>query len=387
MLLGLDETYLKEKKGYHSCFEITRQPLLWESIVENVDKNYSKIIEFLSLIDVENSEIILSGAGSSGLAAKTIENYLSSNKKLNIKAVNSTELLLKKENYINKGKKNVVLVSFSSSGSTPETVEVVNLFKENIENLYQILIIAVSDGIIVKENLNDENVLYIPLPENTKGKSFAATAEYTCLVLQALCILDIKNIEYYKKFVKYAKMAAQDLFDNKMDLIEDIVSFDSVSLTAIGSLEFEVLAQESALKAVEFTAGRWLSNFNSSLEFRHGPKLIMNSPVVSLHFLYPDDFIYNYDFDMMKEIDTDNNKGITIAVGTKPKQSLNYDLKYYFEFDESYVKEIPVLTTLLYALVMHIIIVRVSLKLGIEADWPSTDDQVPKVANRVNIYR
>ncbi|MEG0658837.1 MAG: SIS domain-containing protein [Anaerorhabdus sp.] len=383
--LGLDETVLKEKGGYFAATEIERQPQLWKELVQQVKENTTKIESFFNDFDLNNTKIYLVGAGSSALAASIVENTLKKNLNLDVETVYSTKLILQPEVYFNIDQP-ILMVSFGSSGSTPESVEAVRLAQAMCKDLKQMFVLCVDNGILVNEYMNDKT-LYIPLPKNTKGKSFAATAEFTCLILQALAIFDIKHIDDYIEFGHIAQEQAGDIFKNKMDMIQEIASLDTISMTTVGSLEFEHLAAETALKAVELTGGKFLSNFNSSIEYRHGPKLIMNSPVLCMHYLYPDMYVSNYDIDMMNEVATDRLKGIVVGIGFHTPKECDVQTKYYFQLKkEEVINNHPVLGVLLYALIMQSLIVHISLKHGVKADWPSTDDQVPKVANRVKIY-
>lgn len=383
--LGLDEEVLKVKGGYYAATEIERQPELWQEVVRDVEKNKEKIEQFFSQFDLSKTRIILSGAGSSALAAKVAENTLKKKCQLDIEVVPSTEIILQPEFYFNTDK-TVLFVSFGSSGSTPESVESLRLAQTMCKDYYQMFVICASNGIIPTQFHNDRT-LYIPLPSNTKAHSFAATAEFTCLILQTLAIFDHKNIEDYKKFVTYAEIEARDIFENKIEMIQEIANLNTIALTTVGSLEFEVLSAETALKAVEITSGKFLSNFNSSIEYRHGPKLIMNSPVLCMHYIYPDNFISKYDIDMMNEVETDNLNGTVMGIGFLNKDEADIKPKYYFECTKNEVFEKnPALATLIYALIMHALMVHLSIRNGVCPDTPSTEKQVPKVANRVTIY-
>ncbi|MEG2798791.1 MAG: SIS domain-containing protein, partial [Erysipelotrichaceae bacterium] len=197
--LGLEEEILKEKGGYYAATEIERQPDLWKEVVEDVEKNKEKIEQFFSQFDLSKTKIILSGAGSSALAASVVQNTLKKKCHLDVEVVPSTQIILQPEYYFNIDK-TVLFVSYGSSGSTPESVEAIRLAQAMCKDYYQMFVICASNGIIPTQYKND-HTLYIPLPSNTKAHSFAATAEFTCLILQTLAIFDFKHIDDYKKFV------------------------------------------------------------------------------------------------------------------------------------------------------------------------------------------
>lgn len=256
-----------------------------------------------------------------------------------------------------------------------------------VKSLYQIMIVCVEDGILVQENAGQDNVLYIPLPKQTKGESFAATAEFTCLVLQAMLLFDYEHLSDYESLIPYFASEADRLFHENISMMHEIAASDTVSLTALGSREMEVLAAETALKAVEFTNGRYLSNYNSSVEFRHGPKLILTSPVLCLFYIHPDPYIAKYDLDMMSEVSGDENHGTIVGFGYQPLPQKITKPNFYYEFkSHPQLERCPVAGIFLYALAMQTFITLIALKKGVNADWPSSDELVPKVANRVNIY-
>ncbi|MEG0541304.1 MAG: SIS domain-containing protein [Angelakisella sp.] len=386
--IGIDEAVLKSKGGYDAAFEIERQPRLWCEIIDAVMSNKDRVEKFLSELKKEqNLKVLLVGAGSSGLAANVVKGHIAKKTGLDVACVNSTKLILDPTAYLQQDRP-TLMVSFGSSGSTPEGVESLRLAKSIVKNLYQILILCVDDGILVKNNEGDEKTLFIPLPKETKGKSFAATAEFTCLVLQALLIFDLENIALYKDYFGSVRTEAKDFFAQKIEKVIDLANEETILISSLGSNEMEYLAKETALKAVEFSDGRYLSNYNTSLEFRHGPKLITSSKIITLFYINSDKYVAQYDIDMLKEICRDTNNSVTVAFGHCDKEQLGCSPEYYFQFGRhELLEKVPTTALFMYALAMHSLISHISLKLGVEIDWPNTKGLVPKVADKVTIYR
>lgn len=385
--IGIDEEELKAKHGYYAAYEIERQPQLWKQVYESIRSHESDIQAFFTKLHQEtNLKVLLMGAGSSNLAARSVAHHAAMHTPWEIVCEPSTKVVLDPQEYF-QADQPLLLVSFGSSGSTPEGVACNRLAKKMVKSLYQIMIVCVEDGILVQENAGQDNVLYIPLPKQTKGESFAATAEFTCLVLQAMLLFDYEHLSDYESLIPYFASEADRLFHENISMMHEIAASDTVSLTALGSREMEVLAAETALKAVEFTNGRYLSNYNSSVEFRHGPKLILTSPVLCLFYLHPDPYIAKYDLDMMSEVSGDENHGTIVGFGYQPLPQKITKPNFYYEFkSHPQLERCPVAGIFLYALAMQTFITLIALKKGVNADWPSSDELVPKVANRVNIY-
>lgn len=384
--LGMADDELRERGGYRAALEIERQPRLWHETYQAVCENRGVVRSFFApLIGRDDVDALFVGAGSSGLASEcALEHARRYSGLKHIRCVRSTELILRPEAHLMRAA-TTVLVLFGSSGSTPEVVESVRLAKLLCKDLYLVIINCTDDGVVVRGNAGDPKALYIPLPQETKGESFAATAEFTCLVFQAMLLFDIEHLDAYGALFPYLEREAERFFAARF--ANDVAARDTLATTSVGSLEMQVLAAESALKAVEFSGGRHFGNFNSSLEFRHGPKLIMNSPVLALFFIHPDEGISRYDLDMMSEEVTDGNQGVVACLTYRDLRERDAVPPHLHRFEPSPVYlHAPVAALFLYALAMQSIAMLTALKYGVRADWPTTDELVPKVANRVTIY-
>lgn len=386
MYVGIEDDELKQKGGFNAAYELERQPELWEQSYRIVEEHRDEIRAFLApLAARENASLLLVGAGSSGLAARCVERHVREHSGFcNVQSVRSTELILDFDRYLSPHDP-VVMCTFGSSGSTPEVVDCVRHARSVVEDFHLIIVNCTDDGIIIQENAGREDTLYVPLPADTKGKSFAATAEFTVLVFQAMLMFDIDNLERYETLASYLQSEARRLFSSTF--LEEVVSDETVAMTCMGSLEMEHLAAEAALKAVEFSGGTYLSNYTSSLEFRHGPKLIMSSPVIALCLIYPQKEVARYDLDMMSEIAGDDNKGLVTCLTYSSLRKTDVAPAHLWQFEtHEILEQVPVAGIFLYALVFQSLALLTAIKHGVKADWPSTDEFVPKVANRVTVY-
>lgn len=389
-LLGIETQELKKIGGYNTCFEMVNQLNLWSQGVNIIKENQHRIKAFLDkVLAVEGLKIYLVGAGSSAKAASIVESYIKKITGKEVKAIPSTSLITHEDYFIDESP--ALLVSLGSSGNTTEALEAVELFKKKDIKLYQMLIICSSKGAIVRENADKEDVLYIPIPEGTKGKSFAATGEFTLLVQYALMLFDIERINYYEDMFNNIISEGKEFLVREIDKLQEISKRHYDSIVALGSNSLTYLASEMGLKVNELSAGKQNTQFNSILEFRHGPKLVLNSNALITFLFSHDEHALKYELDMLKECYGDKRQSTIVAVSMNFNEEITDNCDYYFYFNKSdltnknYIDDSHVIFS--YSLYIQSIAILKSIYMGLSPDMPDSSGTVNKVAQGVKIYK
>ncbi|WP_339060427.1 SIS domain-containing protein [Tepidibacillus marianensis] len=387
-ILGVNTNELTRKNGYFTSYEMSNQPQLWFEGVNIINGNKIKIQSFMKEIDsIEGLKIYLVGAGSSAKAASIVQNYIQRNTDKEVIAVSSTSLLTHPEYFILDDRP-ILLVSFGSSGNTPEAIEVIEIFKEKSKKLYQVLIVCSDEGEIVKKYSQEAGVLYVPIPKGTKGKSFAATGEFTLLVQYALMIFDINRFSYYKEMFEHIYEDAQKFFVKDIYKVHAISNRKYDTIVGLGSNSLTNLASEMSLKINELSNGLQSSEFYPILEFRHGPKLIMNSHSLLSFFFSQDTHALKYELDMLKECYQDKKKSTIVSISMNYDQEIDENSDYYFYFNNdnfSYMDDSHIIFQ--YSLYLQALAILKSIDLNISPDQPDQTGAVNKVARGVNIYK
>lgn len=389
-ILGINESELKNIEGYFTCKEMVSQPNLWMEGVKIIEENRSRIKRFIDIIkSVKGIKIYLVGAGSSAKAASILENYIKRITGQDVCAVSSTNLITQPDSYIIKDSP-VLLVSFGSSGNTAEGIEAARLLKESSSEFYQILIICSDKGEMVREFANRENVLYVPIPEGTKGKSMAATGEFTLLVQYGLMIFDIEKFEYYEDMFNNVYKDAEYFFERDIYKIHGIANKKYDTIAALGSNTLTYLASEMCLKIGELSSGLQNAQFYPVLEFRHGPKLLMNSQSLVSFFISNDPLTMKYEIDMLKECSAEKRNSIIAAVSMDYIEEIDDNSDYYICFNSnkfSYRDDSHIIFQ--YALYLQSLAILKAVSIGISPDKLGSDVNgfVNKVAKGVKIYK
>jgi Predicted phosphosugar isomerases len=387
-ILGIQEDELKRIDGYHTALEMERQLELWEEGIEIIKRNTDKIRAFLNKIEeVEGLKIYLVGAGSSAKAAAITENYLRRITKKEVISIASTTLIENEDNYILDNSP-VLLVSLGGSGNTIKGLEAVEIFKKKGIELYQLLIICNGKGEIISKYGEDKNSLYIPIPPRTKDKSIAATGEFTLLIEYLLLIFDINNYDYYEEMFKNI------IEDAGRFLKEDIYKSHAVSnkiydtVAALGTGALNPLASEMCLKISELSTGLQRTEFHSMLEFRHGPKLAMNSKCLISFFFSNDSQSIKYELDVLKECYSNKINSTIVAISMDYDEEIDKNCDYYFYFNKNnfkYSDDSHIVFQ--YSLYLQSFAILNAIRRGSKTDLICESGIVNKVAQGVVIYK
>jgi len=190
-ILGYNLKEITELGGIHTGQEIVQQPSLWLEIFDIIKTQKADIQSFLTKADVDS--IILTGAGTSAYVGMAAEGQFHHSTNKSIKTIPTTHLVTHPEDYLTKNKK-TLLVSFARSGNSPESKAAVKMADHFSENCHNLIITCNADGHLAKMSVkNDKYVLC--LPEKANDKSLAMTSSFSGMLLAALLIADINNIE------------------------------------------------------------------------------------------------------------------------------------------------------------------------------------------------
>ncbi len=348
-LLGLEISKLEDCSGLNTAKEIIQQPDTWRESVKNLIKNKIEIKSFIdSFLSKKEFRIILTGAGTSAFAGEVCEPYLTSLLNKRVEAIATTDLVASPKSYFIKdiptllvsfarsgnspesvhavnlasqlvddlyqivitcnenGKlaKNTVNdeKSFARSGNSPESVHAVNLASQLVDDLYQIVITCNENGKLAKNTVNDEKSLLLLMPPQTNDLGFAMTSSFTTMVLNAMAVFNIDNIENFSSDVDKLSNSVNDFIENNIEKVTSLANEDFERIVYLGSSTSKGIARESALKVLELTAGKVNASYDTPLGFRHGPKSVVDDETVSVIYISNDEYTRKYDLDLAKEM-------------------------------------------------------------------------------------
>ena len=386
-LLGLEISKLEDCSGLNTAKEIIQQPDTWRESVKNLIKNKIEIKSFIdSFLSKKEFRIILTGAGTSAFAGEVCEPYLTSLLNKRVEAIATTDLVASPKSYFIKDIP-TLLVSFARSGNSPESVHAVNLASQLVDDLYQIVITCNENGKLAKNTVNDEKSLLLLMPPQTNDLGFAMTSSFTTMVLNAMAVFNIDNIENFSSDVDKLSNSVNDFIENNIEKVTSLSNEDFERIVYLGSSTSKGIARESALKVLELTAGKVNASYDTPLGFRHGPKSVVDDETVSVIYISNDEYTRQYDLDLAKEMLAHKKNDKVVIVGDNIEEDILNKADYVFNVENiNYNVENEVLLPLQQIIFGQMLSFLKSVNLGITPDNPCPTGEVNRVVQGVILH-
>lgn len=386
-LLGLEISKLEDCSGLNTAKEIIQQPDTWRESIKNLIKNKIEIKSFIdSFLSKKEFRIILTGAGTSAFAGEVCEPYLTSLLNKRVEAIATTDLVASPKSYFIKDIP-TLLVSFARSGNSPESVHAVNLANQLVDDLYQIVITCNENGKLAKNTVNDEKSLLLLMPPQTNDLGFAMTSSFTTMVLNAMAVFNIDNIENFSSDVDKLSNSVNDFIENNIEKVTSLSNEDFERIVYLGSSTSKGIARESALKVLELTAGKVNASYDTPLGFRHGPKSVVDDETVSVIYISNDEYTRKYDLDLAKEMLAHKKNDKVVIVGDNIEEDILNKADYVFNVENiNYNVENKVLLPLQQIIFGQMLSFLKSVNLGITPDNPCPTGEVNRVVQGVILH-
>ena len=386
-LLGVEISKLEDCSGLNTAKEIIQQPDTWRESVKNLIKNKIEIKSFIgSFLSKKEFRIILTGAGTSAFAGEVCEPYLTSLLNKRVEAIATTDLVASPKSYFIKDIP-TLLVSFARSGNSPESVHAVNLATQLVDDLYQVVITCNENGKLAKNTVNDEKSLLLLMPPQTNDLGFAMTSSFTTMVLNAMAVFNINNIENFSSDVDKLSNSVNDFIENNIEKVTSLANEDFERIVYLGSSTSKGIARESALKVLELTAGKVNASYDTPLGFRHGPKSVVDDETVSVIYISNDEYTRKYDLDLAKEMLAHKKNDKVVIVGDNIEEDILNKADYVFNVENiNYNVENKVLLPLQQIIFGQMLSFLKSVNLGITPDNPCPTGEVNRVVQGVILH-
>ncbi len=311
-------------------------------------------------------EIWLSGAGSSDYVGQIIARELEARAPKPVRAVPSTDLVADPRLISNR---TPLVVSFGRSGRSAETRGVLAALDALAPQVPRLHITCNRDSPLARPE--GERQRSLVLPEASHDKGFAMTASFTTLLLSGLSLLD-PRADLWGEIIEGLAVRADDLLPRLSRFVR--AQALPSRLVFVGSGPLLGAARESALKALELSAGAVPTLAETTLGLRHGPKSFIHEGtlVVTMHSARAQSA--RYDHDLAEELAQQFPKSPLLRLGPQgdfdcaPGGSDGWNAVLYVLFAQIYAYHL-------------------ALKLGLDVDDPfAGKGTLSRVVDRVRLY-
>ena len=385
-IFNYTEEQMTTASSTFTIHEIYQQPATWRKTCAQLASCKDELQAFLDqVVKADDFDIVLTGAGTSEFVGNSLYHALNKKYNFKVKSYASTDIVPNPEDTLSRTKP-TLLVNFGRSGNSPESVGSVQAAEVVCQNLYHLFVTCNCEGALSKLADSRTNCFALNLTPETHDKSFAMTSSYSNMYLATYLALNLDRLEEVTAAVEKICAAGQNFLDNGYDAIAKIVAdFDFNRIVYLGNIALKGVAQESALKMLELTAGKVATMYDSHLGFRHGPKSIIDDNTLTVAYLSDDDYRRTYELDLIKEM-SGQRKGNKIAVVyNKACPGIEELVDYAIQIDVGAEME-NIMLGLDFIMFAQILAVMKSLSMGITPDNPCPTGEVNRVVKGVILY-
>ena len=379
MKLGYEEAVLEAHGGAWTAREIEQQPdtlILTQALLMARRREIDAFLR--PLLSRANLRVILTGAGTSAFIGDSLAPWLAARLERRVESIPSTDLTCAPGDYFTPAAP-TLLVSFGRSGASPESLAAIRLAEQDLVDVHHLIVTCNADGALAAFAKDAKNCLCLILPEATHDRGFAMTSSYSGMAFAALSALT--GVVLMQSRVEPISRAVAGVIADYSATIKAAANVDFQRVAYLGSHVLKGMAREAALKLMELTNGAMVTQFDSPLGFRHGPKTFVNDKTLVFLFLSNDPYTRRYDLDLLSELRRDGEAGRVIVVGAQ--EGLDYDDQILVRGLES-ADDIDLLFP--YIVAPQIFAFEQSMRRGLRPDQPNAKGSVNRVVQGVQIY-
>lgn len=379
--LQFDNRELERKGALFTAIEIEGQPVLWQKIYEMIRHEREDIGTFLApLLKLPDLRIILAGAGSSAFIGEAAQGIVQESTGKLTHAIATTDLITHPKLHFQRDIP-TLMVSFSRSGNSPESLAAVEIADEYCDHVHHLIITCNNDSALTHRKL--PNAFYLVLPEQANDQSLAMTGSFTGMLLAVLLVVKLPSIDALRASVETLVTQTRYLLVELLPQIIALASQPYRRIIFLGSGPLLGIARECHLKVQELSDGQVICKHDSFLGFRHGPRAVVNRESLIVYLFSADPVVNLYERDLCVSIDQDSQR-VPTATWNMPMQKLdNSVLDIALANYHDGPNELSFIGA---AVVGQLIGFYQSLYLGLMPDNPSVSGAINRVVQGVTIY-
>ena len=299
-----------QEDGGATILEIGQQPDVWRDVAQRFDP---AVADFLNDITGRpDIRIILTGAGSSAFIGEIAAAALRRHRGCRVDAIPTTDIVASPLDYLEPHTP-TLMVSFGRSGNSPESIATTQLADDLVDGIWHLVLTCDPDGELGRTHRDKTDSRVVYMPERANDTGFAMTSSLTSMLLTCLLLLGPAKADDGEPLAKAAEHVASLQPD-----IKSLAQAKKQRFFYLGSGPLEGLAQESALKMLELTAGEAVTYFDSPLGFRHGPKSALDGDTVVIVYVSTDPYTRRYDLDIIAEIRAQLGQDAVGVISSQP---------------------------------------------------------------------
>jgi len=389
-LLDLPEQEKNARGLEHTPREIWQQPATWRKTYELCRDRSAELNDGLRRAGIgrgttSSPTVYLIGAGTSDYSGRALAPLLRRRWSCDAWAIPSTTMLTEFEEFHRPGRE-YLWISFSRSGESPEGVALLQRALDRNREIRHLVITCNRSGTMAELcGQNPDRALALVLDDAVNDRGLAMTSSFSNMLLAGQCVANAEDLTQFGELVSHISEAGTGFLPAAAEVAETITLLGCTRACFVGSGALRAVADESALKVVELSAGQVTTVSEAPLGLRHGPMSSVDGHTLFVAFISSDARRRGYELDLLREIDR-KRLGRVRAVVTAQGQGDVAALADYClsldcvaDFPDHYRPVLDVMFGQLLGLFA-------SMRCGLKPDQPSPSGTITRVVSPINLY-
>lgn len=375
----------KEKKGLlHTPQEILQQPETWLETFQTIKSLRQNLQNFLqdSGLHNERSFISLIGAGTSDYVGRALISLLRKKWKCRVEAVPSTDLLTEMDEIIADSPENTrhLWISFSRSGDSFEGVNIIKKALEKYPRINHLVVTCNENSQMKKLCAGKSNAFCLVLNKKVNDLGLAMTSSFTNMIVAGQCLAHLGDLADYEKIIQALSQTATNKLPDATDLAKKIIPENFSRICFLGSGTLKSVGAESALKAMELTAGQFSVMSESFLGLRHGPLSWLNQESLVVAFISDCSEKSKIELGLINELKRKKAAKRILAILPNENIDVEADFQMTLNLPEFVSDNYRPPVDILFAQCLGVF---ASLYYGLKPDAPSADGKIQRVVSQI----
>jgi tagatose-6-phosphate ketose/aldose isomerase len=389
-LLDLPEPEKAERGLQHTPREIWQQPDTWSKTYERCLDRQGELNEVLRRAGIgrgstSSPTVYLVGAGTSDYTGRTLAPLLRRRWGCDVWPIPSTTLLTEFEEFHRPGREYLWL-SFSRSGESPEGVALLERALDRHGEIRHLVITCNQQGLMAQLCArHKDRALALVLDDAVNDRGLAMTSSFSNMVLAGQCVANAEDMASFGDIVAHMEQTGRQFLPAASEVASAITMLGCTRACFVGSGVLQAVADESALKVVELSAGKVTTMAETPLGLRHGPMSSVDGQTVLVAFLSSEASRRGYELDLLREVDRKRLGRVRAVVTARGLDDVSELADYYLsldcaaDFPDHYR---PVLDVMLGQLIGLF----ASMRFGLKPDQPSPGGTITRVVSPIKLY-
>jgi len=390
VLLDLPEQEKAERGLEHTPREIWQQPATWSKTYERCRDRQSELNDALRRAGIgrgstSSPTVYLIGAGTSDYTGRALAPLLRRQWNCDAWAIPSTTLLTEFEEFHRSGRE-YLWISFSRSGESPEGVALLERALDRHREIRHLVITCNQQGPMAQLCAkHSDRALALVLDDAVNDRGLAMTSSFSNMLLAGQCVANAEDLASFGQLVAHMAETGTQFLPAAAEVAAAITILGCTRACFVGSGALRAVADESALKVVELSAGKVTTMAETPLGLRHGPMSSVDGQTLFVAFLSSEARRRGYELDLLREIDRKRLGRVRAVVTARGSEDVATLADYYLsldcvaDFPDHYR---PVLDVMLGQLVGLF----ASMRCGLKPDQPSPSGTITRVVQPIKLY-